>query len=81
MTAMSGAVAILAALHKMKVVGIRAGTKEHRFTGVWVVVTNGRVFVRPWNDKPSGWYRAFRKVPYGVIQIGGRELAVRARRT
>jgi hypothetical protein len=44
-------------LAKAKIIGVRAGT-EHRYTGVWVVVVEGRVFVRSWNDKPTGWYRA-----------------------
>jgi hypothetical protein len=36
------------------------------------------VFVRSWNDKPTGWYRAFRTEPVGSIQVDGREIAVRA---
>jgi hypothetical protein len=35
--------------------------------------------VRSWNDKPTGWYRAFRAQPLGSIQLAGREIAVRAR--
>jgi hypothetical protein len=65
-------------LAKAKILGVRAGA-EHRYTGVWVVVVEGRVFVRSWNDKPTGWYRAFRVEPLGSIQIAGREIAVRAR--
>jgi hypothetical protein len=69
----------LAALHAAKIVGVRAGT-EHRFTGVWIVVVKGRVFARSWNDKPTGWYRAFVEEPLGVIQVpNGREIRVRAR--
>jgi hypothetical protein len=69
----------LAALGAAKILGVRAGT-EHRFTGVWVVVVKGRVFVRSWNDKPTGWRRAFVDEPLGVIQVpGGRELRVRAK--
>jgi hypothetical protein len=64
---------------KAKILGVRAGA-EHRYTGVWVVVVGGRVFVRSWNDKPTGWYRAFLAQPLGSIQLGGREIAVRARR-
>src|SRR5205085_4443788 len=63
-----------------KVLGVRAGA-EHRYTAVWVVVVEGRAFVRPWNDKPTGWYRAFRAGPRGSIQLAGREIAVRARQT
>jgi hypothetical protein len=37
--------------------------------------------VRSWNDKPTGWYRAFRAEPRGSIQLTGREIAVRARQT
>ena len=66
-------------LAKAKILGVRAGA-EHRYTGVWVVVVGGRVFVRSWNDKPTGWYRAFLAQPLGSIQLAGREIAVRARR-
>jgi hypothetical protein len=65
-------------LAKAKILGVRAGT-EHRYTGVWVVVVAGRVFVRSWNDKPTGWYRAFLREPLGSIQLADREIAIRAR--
>jgi hypothetical protein len=70
---------ILALIHNSKIMGIRSGT-EHRFTGVWVVVVNGRVFVRSWDDKPNGWHRAFLKDSTGAIQVDGREIAVRAKK-
>ena len=60
---------ILDALREAKILGVRSGT-EHRYTGVWVVVVDKRVFVRSWNDKPTGWYRAFKKEPVGMIQVG-----------
>jgi hypothetical protein len=66
------------ALRQAKILGVRAGS-EHRFTGVWVVVVEDRVFVRSYNDKPSGWYRAFREEPRGAIQLEGKEVAVRAK--
>ena len=65
-------------LRNAKILGVRAGS-EHRFTGVWVVVVNDRVFVRSWNDKPTGWFRAFRNEPNGTIQVGEREIAVRGK--
>lgn len=61
-----------------KIIGVRAGA-EHRYTGVWVVVVEGRVFVRSWNDKPTGWYRAFQNEPVGSLQLTERELAIRGR--
>jgi len=57
---------------------IRAGD-DHRFIVVWVVVVEGRAFVRPWNDKRSGWYRAFLEEPRGSIEVNEREVAVRAK--
>ncbi len=72
---------VLTSLRDGKIIGIRAGTEPHRFIGVWVVVVKDRVFVRSWNDKPHGWYRAFREEPRGAIQISGREIAVRAKKT
>jgi hypothetical protein len=66
-------------LVKAKILGVRAGA-EHRYTGVWLVVVEGRAFVRSWNDKPTGWFRAFLAQPLGSIQMAGREIAVRARR-
>lgn len=69
----------LAALDGSRIIGVRAGLEPHRFVGVWVVVVDGRVFVRPWNDKPNGWYRAFLDEPRGVMQVGDREIRVRAR--
>src|SRR5262249_55138396 len=65
-------------LAQAKILGVRAGS-EHRYTGVWVVVVEGRAFVRSWNDKPTGWYRAFQAEPQGSMQLAGREIAIRAR--
>ena len=71
---------VITALERAKILGVRSG-REHRFTGVWVVVVTGRVFVRSWTDKPTGWYRAFVAEPLGTIQAPGeREIPVRAKR-
>src|SRR5436190_23182330 len=69
---------VVEAMRGAKIVGVRAGA-DHRYTGVWVVVVGGRVFVRSWNDKPTGWFRAFRAEPLGMLQVGGLELPVRGR--
>jgi len=61
-----------------KIMGVRAGT-EHRYTGVWLVVVDGRVFARSWNDKPTGWFQAFRKQSSGMVQVGDLELVVRGK--
>jgi hypothetical protein len=71
---------ILSRLRDSRMLGIRAGTQPHRFTGIWFVLVDERVFVRPWNDKPGGWRRAFLREPRGTIAVSDREVAVRARR-
>jgi hypothetical protein len=67
----------IAAFTDAQILGVRSGT-EHRYTGVWVVVVEDRVFVRSWNDKPTGWYRAFLDEPRGSVSIGDTEIRVRA---
>lgn len=69
---------IVEAARKAKIIGVRAGT-EHRYTGVWVVVVEDRIFARSWNDKPTGWFRAFKKEPNGTIQIDELEIPVRGK--
>jgi hypothetical protein len=63
-----------------RILGVRAG-KLHRHTGVWVVLVDDRAFVRSWNDKPRGWFRAFANEPKGSVQLNDKEIAVLARRT
>jgi hypothetical protein len=58
--------AIVKAIHKEKIIGIPAGTgSTHRVIGIWVVVVDGRVFVRSYQLKPNGWWRTLLKDPYG----------------
>ena len=68
---------VVEALRDAKIIGVRAGA-GHRYTGVWCVVVEGRLFVRSWNDKPTGWFRAFRREPDGAVQLAKREIPVRA---
>src|SRR5262245_49923470 len=68
----------LTAIDAGKIVRIRAGIKPHRFLGIWVVVVEHRVFVRSWNLKARSWYRTFLTEPRGALQVGDREIAIRA---
>jgi hypothetical protein len=65
------------AIDEVQMIAIRAGIRPHRFIGVWAVVVNGRVFVRPWTNGPNGWYRVFEGEPRGTIQVAGRSVRVR----
>jgi len=71
--------AVLALIEKNKMLGVRSG-KEHNYTRIWVVVIKRRVFVRSWNDKSTGWYRAFLENPFGTIHAGEREIRMRAKK-
>jgi hypothetical protein len=72
---------VLEAIDRDKIFRVRAGARsDHRFTGIWVVVVRGRVFARSWTLEPGGWYRTFLEDPLGTIQVGGREIPVRAAR-
>lgn len=69
---------IVESLRKGKILGIRAGSAPHRIIGIWMVVVEGRLFVRSWSLKPRSWYRTFLEEPRGIIQIDGVEHPVRA---
>jgi hypothetical protein len=71
---------VITAADAAKIMGIRAGDKaDHRFTGVWPIVIDGRLFARSWTLTKGGWYRSFLDDPIGVIQVGDREVRIRAR--
>lgn len=70
---------VVAAVDQSKILGVRAGARsDHRFTGVWPVVVQGRVFARSWTLKKDGWYQSFLADPLGTIQVGDRTIRVRA---
>ena len=68
---------VVAAIDAAMIMGIKAGT-DHKFIGVWPVVVDGRVYARSWGLGAGGWYRTFLEDPKGTIQVGDRELRVRA---
>ena len=71
--------AVVTAIDAAKILGVRAGARsDHRFIGIWPVVIDGRVFARSWTLKPGGWYRTFLEDPAGTIQVGPREVRIRA---
>jgi hypothetical protein len=67
---------IVAEFRGSKGLCIRAGTKLHRFIGIWAVVVNDRVFVRSWSVKPRGWYRTLLEEPRGTVRIANREMTL-----
>ena len=72
---------LLTALRDGNYLRIKAGDAPHRTIGIWVVVVQGRVFVRSWSRKPRSWWRTFLEEPRGVIEVGSRKVRVRAVQT
>ena len=71
---------VIATIHKDRILGIRAGSdSDHRVIGVWVVVVDGRVFVRSYTMKPGGWWRTFLEDPYGEIFVSKRKREIKVR--
>jgi len=68
---------VVEAIDAAKILGIRAGTEPHRIIGIWVVVVEGRVFVRSYSLKERSWYRTFLEEPRGVIEVNGKQMKVR----
>ena len=64
-------------ISKTKYFYLRAGA-DHKFIPVWDVVVDGRVLVRPWNDKAKGWYRTFLADGNGAVKVDEKEVPVRA---
>jgi hypothetical protein len=70
---------VVKAIDQSKILGVRAGARsDHRFIGIWVVVVGGRACVRSWSLKAGGWHRTFLEDPRGSIQVGEREVRIRA---
>ena len=70
---------IVAVIDERKLLAVRAGARSHhRFIAIWAVVVSGRVFARSWMQKPGGWYRTFLDDPRGTIQVGARQIRIRA---
>src|SRR5688572_22429516 len=71
--------AVSTVIDKSKILGVRAGLRSpHRFTGIWIVVVDGRVFARSWTRRPDGWFAAFLDDPFSVIEVGSRRIRIRA---
>ncbi len=71
---------VVAAIHKGAYLKIRSGSM-HRLVAIWAVVVAGRVFVRSWYMRPTGWFYSFLEEPTGAIEVAGRVIPVRAMRT
>lgn len=70
--------AIVDAIRKDRILGMQAGSGGHRPIGIWVVVVEGRIFVRSWDLRPGGWNDTLRRERRGTMTIGRKRVPFRA---
>ena len=49
---------------------VRAGKEREKFTGIWMVVVNDRVFARSYYLSELSWFTTFLKDGFGSIKCG-----------
>jgi hypothetical protein len=59
-------------------VGVKAGKDREKFTKIWMLHINDRVFARSWYKKERSWFSAFLQHKKGEINYGGKILKVKA---
>ena len=62
------------------ITGIRAGTGREKFTGIWMVVVDGRVFGRSYYGAARSWYTKLVETGTGDLRCGIMIVPVRAAR-
>ena len=71
---------VIEKIREDKILGIRAGKNStHRVIGVWVVVLDGRLYVRSYQLKPNGWWQTLLVDPYGEIFVARRKRGIKVR--
>ena len=65
-------------LDKHTVAGVRAGKDREKFTKIWMVHINNRVFARSWYKRERSWFTAFLQHGEGEINYGGKIIKVKA---
>ncbi len=60
--------AFLQCVNEHSITSLRAGANRTKFTGIWMVVVNGRIFGRPYYFAERSWYNAFLQEQIGEIK-------------
>ena len=67
-------------LRNNTMVEIKAGLTRDKFTGIWMVNVNERVFARTWEKSDKGWFAGLLKDGVGTIKYGNNTLKVYAKK-
>lgn len=58
-------------LNENTLVEIKGGTKREKFTEIWMVNVENRIFSRSWNKNDKSWFSDFKNLGVGQIKFGG----------
>jgi len=60
----------LKSINETQITSVRAGKDREKFTGIWMVVVNDRIFGRSYYGADRSWYTALLKGENGDIKCG-----------
>ncbi len=69
--------AFLKCINETQVASLRAGKDREKFTGIWMVEVDGRVFGRSYFFSKRSWYTAFLNGDKGEIKCGNEIIPVK----
>lgn len=62
--------AFLQCISETQITSVRAGKDRNKFTGIWMVEAEGRIFARSYNLSDRSWYTSFLNGDEGDIKCG-----------
>ena len=69
--------AFLRCINETQITSVRAGADRTKFTGIWMVVVDGRIFGRSYYGADRSWYTTLLSGEDGDIKCGKEVVAVR----
>jgi hypothetical protein len=60
----------LKCINETQITGLRAGKDRSKFTGIWMVEVDGRIFGRSYNLSDRSWYTTFLNGEEGELKCG-----------
>ena len=69
--------AFLKCVNETQITSVRAGAGRTKFTGIWMVVVNGRIFGRSYYGSDKSWYTTLSAGEDGDIKCGKDVVPVR----
>jgi len=62
--------AFLKCINETQITSVRVGNERTKFTGIWMVEVDGRIFARSYNLSERSWYTTFLNGDEGDIKCG-----------